>query len=129
MDHTQYLMVRSHNPEGQPVHHPMENPDDSEHLHASGHALMATALPYSHVMQKPADPYPHQMPADLDPSALVKLLDLSARLPANLYDREGEITPIMAWSMILRDPRLRELDLPDIERIKQNLSTKVRCYG
>lgn len=129
MDHMQYLIVRSHNPEGQPVHHPMENPDDSEHVHASGHALMATGTPYSHVMQKPEEPYPHQMPADLEPGALAKLLDLSARLPASAYDREGEITPIMAWSSILRHPRIAELDKPDIERLQQNLSTKVRCYG
>lgn len=107
----------------------MENPDDSEHLHASGHALMATGPPYSHVMLKPADPYPHQMPADLEPSALSKLLDLSARIPAHEYDREGEITPVMAWSMILRHARLSELDAHDIERIKQSLSAKVRCYG
>lgn len=122
----QYLMVRSHNPEGQPFHHPMENKDDAEFEHMSGHALMATGPPYSHVLNKPAEKYPHQMPQDLDNSTLAKLLQLSSRLP---LDREGEITPIMAWSMILGHERLAELTTGDLERMKKNLSTKVRCYG
>lgn len=122
----QYLMVRSHNPGQQPFHHPSENADDAEHDHMSGHALMATGLPYSQIMEKPAEKYPHQMPQDLDSESLVKLLQLSSRLPLN---REGEITPVMAWSMIFANDRVNDLDAPDIERIKQDLSTKVRCYG
>ncbi|KAI7240639.1 hypothetical protein KC330_g1179 [Hortaea werneckii] len=126
MDHMQYLLVRSHNNENQPMHHPMENADDSEHEHMSGHALMATAPPHSHVMQKPAEKYPHQMPLDLGPDGLSKLLDLSNRLP---FDRYTEITPVMAWTTILRHERVRELTEADILTIKEDLSTKVRCYG
>lgn len=126
MDHMQYLMIRSLNPDGQPFHHPMENPDDAEHDHMAGHALMATAPPYSHVMHKPAEKYPHQMPAELDSDSLSKLLQLSSRLP---LDREGEITPVMAWSMIYGNERVAELDAQDLERIKTNLAGKVRCYG
>lgn len=126
MDHMQYLMVRSHNPDGQPFHHPMENPDDSEYDHMHGHALMASGPPYSHIMDKPADPYPHKMPADLNSMSLTKLLDLSSRLP---FDRQGEITPVMAWKMIFMHERVAELGAQDIERIKQDLGTKVRCYG
>ncbi|KAI7176625.1 hypothetical protein KC324_g9805 [Hortaea werneckii] len=122
----QYLLVRSHNNENQPMHHPMENADDSEHEHMSGHALMATAPPHSHVMQKPAEKYPHQMPLDLGPDGLSKLLDLSNRLP---FDRYTEVTPVMAWTTILRHERVRELTEADIQTIKEDLSTKVRCYG
>lgn len=126
MDHMQYLMVRSHNPDGQVHHHPMENPDDSEHEHISGHALMATAAPYSHVMENPGEKYPHQMPDGVGDSAIAKLLQLSTRLP---LDRDGEITPVMAWSMIWRCDQIGRLGKVDLERIKTNLATKVRCYG
>lgn len=108
------------------MHHPMENADDSEHEHMSGHALMATAPPHSHVMQKPAEKYPHQMPLDLGPDGLSKLLDLSNRLP---FDRYTEITPVMAWTTIIRHERVRELTEADIQTIKEDLGTKVRCYG
>jgi hypothetical protein len=107
----------------------MENADDAEHEHMSGHALMASGPPYSHIIDKPADPYPHQMPEDMTPTALSKLLDLSSRLPKNAYDREGEITPIMAWSMIFGHERVGELEEGDIEKIKKGLEGKVRCYG
>ncbi|KAF7196502.1 AP-1-like transcription factor [Pseudocercospora fuligena] len=126
MDHMQYLMVRSYNPDGKEFNHPMENPDDTEHEHMSGHALMATAAPYSHVMHKPTEKYPHQMPADLDNPTLIKLLDLSNRLP---LDHQGEITPVMAWKLIYLNERVRDLSKFDFERMKTNLATKVRCYG
>lgn len=126
MDHMQYLLVRSHNVEGQPMHHPMENPDDSEHEHMSGHALMATAPPHSHIMNTPAEKYPMQMPADLGPDALTKLLDLSNRLP---FDHYSEITPVMAWTVILQSERVGELSTEDFQSVKADLGTKVRCYG
>lgn len=126
MEHMQYLLVRSHNVENQSMHHPMENPDDSEHEHMAGHALMATAPPHSHIMDKPAEKYPFQMPADLSVDGLTKLLDLSNRLP---FDHYTEITPVMAWTNILRNERFNELSAKDFERIKDDLGTKVRCYG
>lgn len=126
MDHMQYLLVRSHNPEGQGVRHPMEPPDNDQHEHMSGHAMMASGAPWSHIKEKPTEKYPHQMPADLSNDSLSKLLDLSARLP---IDREGEITPIMAWTMIYTHDRVGELDKYDMEKLKVNLTTKVRCYG
>lgn len=126
MDHMQYLMVRSHNPDGQEFHHPMENPDDQEHEHMSGHAMMATGTPYSHIMHKPKEKYPHQMPADISNDSLSKLLLLSNRLP---IDREGEITPVMAWTSIFTHERVKHLDKADFERLKTTLLPKVRCYG
>ncbi|KAF1949091.1 hypothetical protein CC80DRAFT_429963 [Byssothecium circinans] len=107
MDHMQFLMVRA---------------NDADEL-VSGHALMATAPPESHIATCPHEDYPHQMP-DIAMPDLMKLLDLSNRLPL-----DGEITPIMAWAMILRDPRLRELERRDLQVIKEELVAKVRCYG
>ncbi|KAF2442092.1 hypothetical protein P171DRAFT_364571 [Karstenula rhodostoma CBS 690.94] len=107
MDHMQYLMVRAH---------------DAEEI-ISGHALMATAPPDSHIANHAEETYPHQMP-DIAMPDLMKLLDLSNRLPL-----DGEITPIMAWVMVLKEPRLAELSKADIGGIKGELLAKVRCYG
>lgn len=99
--------------------------DDAEHAHMAGHALMSTAPLHSHIMERPAENHPYQMP-ELAKSDLVKLLHLSSRLP---IDREGEITPIMAWTLILTHPKLAELDENDFETLKTALSPKVTCYG
>lgn len=131
MDHIQYLLVQAHHPDEQPqMDHPMEDPT---HQHAdckqeviSGHAMMATAPPHSHIMANPNDKYPHQLPPDLSNDALVKLLDLSNRLP---FDRQTEITPVMAWTQLYRHERLAEFTKMDIERVKNELAQKVRCYG
>ncbi|KAK4560875.1 hypothetical protein LTR86_005455 [Recurvomyces mirabilis] len=126
MDHMQYLLVRSHNPEEQPFHHPMENPDDAEQEHMSGHALMGTAPPHSHIMETPDEKYPYQMPQGMSAEGLSKLLDLSNRLP---FEHYSEITPVMAWTTLLRHPRFGELTADDFECMKNDLGTKVRCYG
>ncbi|KAF1999516.1 hypothetical protein P154DRAFT_436891 [Amniculicola lignicola CBS 123094] len=107
MDHMQFLMIRA---------------NDSE-VDVSGHALMATCPPESHVAAHPEDQYPHQMP-DVTMPDLLKLLDLSNRLPL-----DGEITPIMAWAMVLQDPRFSELTKKDVEGLKAELLAKIRCYG
>jgi hypothetical protein len=126
MDHMQYLLVRSHNPEQQVIHHPMEARDDADQEHMSGHAMMATAPPHSHIMETPDEKYPYQMPTDMNTEALAKLLDLSNRLP---FENYSEITPVMAWTTVLRHPRFRELTAPDFETMKTELGAKVRCYG
>ncbi len=125
MDHMQYLVIRSHNPEEQDFKHPLENADDREYDHMSGHALMATCPTYSHIKNKPNEPYPFKMP-ELGTPDLDKLLALSSRLPLGA---EGEITPVMAWTQIWQDPRLGHLTKEDLLRIRDDLSTKVRCYG
>ncbi|KAF2467544.1 uncharacterized protein BDR25DRAFT_63524 [Lindgomyces ingoldianus] len=107
MDHMQFLMVRA---------------NDSE-SDVSGHALMASCPPESHIVNSPQEQYPHQMP-DIAMPDLLKLLDLSNRLPL-----DGEITPIMAWAMILQDHRFHELTTEDVVAIKNDLLAKVRCYG
>lgn len=125
MAHMQYLLVRSHNPQNQFYHHPGENPDDEDHEHMAGHALMATAPPNSHIMETPAEMYPHKMPEIATPD-LAKLLDLSNRLP---IDRQGEITPVMAWTLLLQDPHIVSLDERDFLTLKNQLAPKVKCYG
>ncbi|KAK5105812.1 hypothetical protein LTR62_002135 [Meristemomyces frigidus] len=126
-----YLLIRSHNPTAPHPHHPLENADDSEHEHMSGHALMATAPPHSHILHHHALPeqeksYPHQMPAGMSTDGLMKLLDLSHRLPFASY---SEITPVMAWGSVLRHPRFAELSGEDFAAVKRELGAKVRCYG
>ncbi|KAL2024191.1 hypothetical protein VTK56DRAFT_9347 [Thermocarpiscus australiensis] len=54
---------------------------------------------------------------------LATLLDLSARL-----DLDGEITPVMAWGMVLAHPRLAEFRAEDFARLTDELSGKIRCY-
>lgn len=61
---------------------------------------------------------------ELTKADLATLLDLSQRL--NL---DGEITPVMAWGMVLAHPRLAELRAEDFVRLTEELSGKVRCYG
>ncbi|TKX24234.1 transcription factor-like protein 12 [Elsinoe australis] len=125
MEHMQYLVVRSHNADGQPFHHPMERADDIEHDHMSGHALMATCPPYSHVMEKPGEPYPHQMPQGMSKPDLRRLLELSARLPTE----GGEITPVRAWMQIQSNERCSQMTKQDFELVQADLLSKVRCYG
>ncbi|KAK4212985.1 AP-1-like transcription factor [Rhypophila decipiens] len=61
---------------------------------------------------------------ELTKADLATLLDLSGRL--NL---DGEITPVMAWGMVLAHPRLEELSKEDFEWLAEELGSKVRCYG
>jgi len=98
-----------------------------------GHALMASCPPEPHPEDNPAIPFGQgpthqngtaQKTWDLSKSDLANLLDLSKRL--NL---DGEITPVMAWGMILGHPRFSELRTEDFEKMCQELGGKVRCYG
>ncbi|KAF3769303.1 hypothetical protein M406DRAFT_240113, partial [Cryphonectria parasitica EP155] len=61
---------------------------------------------------------------ELSKADLATLLDLSQKL--NL---DGEITPVMAWGMVLSHPRLGELNEKDCARLSEELRSKVRCYG
>lgn len=121
MEHMQFLMERS------------EGGEDP-----CGHALMASCPPNIHVAVQPVPeiPYGHGMQAmpqgapenqktwDLKKGDLALLLDLSTRL--NL---EGEITPVMAWGMVLTHPGLYQLGVMQIEQIRDELLCKIRCYG
>ena len=98
----------------------------SEGDEISGHALMLSAPTQSrlnHLIERPDVPLENATEG-MRASDLLKLLDLSNRLPLS-----GEITPIMAWALILRYDYSRHLTSEDIESIKQELLVKVRCYG
>jgi len=119
MDHMQFLVERAAAPEGEPC----------------GHALMASCPPEPFPENNPELPFGHvnmhhvseekvQKTWDLSKPDLANLLDLSKRL--NL---DGEITPVMAWGMVLGHPRFSELRLEDFEKVVEDLKNKVRCYG
>lgn len=55
---------------------------------------------------------------------LATLLDLSKRL-----DLDGEVTPIMAWVMVMSHPKVMELEAEDFRKLGEDLVRKVRCYG
>ncbi len=108
MDHIQFLCVRS------------QREPEAE---ITGHALMAICPPESHIINHPDVPYPHKT-WDVPQVDLLKLLDLSARLPL-----DGEITPIMALKIIRNNERYAELTIRDFEILKDDLKAKIRCYG
>jgi len=118
MDHMQFLVERASEPEGEPC----------------GHALMATCPPEPYPELNPDLPFGHhntytqtgsgQKTWDINKSDLGNLLDLSKRL--NL---DGEITPVMAWGMVLGHERFPELTLADFAKISDDLKDKIRCYG
>ena len=129
MDHMQFLVERSSNADGE---------------FFSGHALMASCPPEPDMDMHPDIPFGHCMPHvngtdgidgtdggppkqktwDLSKSDLANLLDLSKRLDLN-----GEITPVMAWRMVLGHPRFFELKEVDFKNMSDELLPKVRCYG
>lgn len=117
MDHMQFLVERASEPEGEPC----------------GHALMASCPPDAFLDEHPEIPFGHtshgsapdtQKTWDISKPDLANLLDLSKRL--NL---DGEITPVMAWGMILGQERFAELTIADFQKICDDLKGKVRCYG
>ena len=117
MDHMQFLVERASEPEGE----------------FCGHALMASCPPEPYPENSPDIPFGHgqthmngeaQKTWDLSKPDLANLLDLSKRL--NL---DGEITPVMAWGMVLGHPRFSELRTEDFQKMCLELGGKVRCYG
>ena len=108
MDHLQYMCVRSNQDPEQPP---------------SGHALMISCPPYSHIEKHPEVPYPHKT-MDIPNSELMKLFQLSQNLPL-----DAEITPVIALKMIYDHERFNELTLQDFQAIREDLKMKTRCYG
>ena len=101
-----------------------------------GHALMASCPPEPFPELTPDIPFGYanvrvgggeearQRTWELTKGDLATLLDLSGRL--NL---DGEITPVMAWGMVLAHERVGELRREDFEELAGELGRKVRCYG
>lgn len=124
MDHLPWLLEKGAEHPGEPC----------------GHALMASCppepfaeldseIPFGHALgggaADGAESKPQSLKTwELSKGDLTTLLDLSKRL-----DLDGEITPVMAWGMVLGHPRLTELTQKDFEKITDDLKDKVRCYG
>jgi hypothetical protein len=94
---------------------------------ACGHALMASCP------SKVSSESRHDLPfgqadtqGDIQPTKadLATLLDLSSRL-----DLDGEVTPVMAWGMVLAHPRVHELGAWQFKMLADELVQKIRCYG
>jgi hypothetical protein len=60
---------------------------------------------------------------ELTKADLSTLLDLSRKL--NL---DGEITPVMAWGMVLSHSRFAELDAGDFEKLSAFFSSSAPCW-
>ncbi|CAI6099951.1 unnamed protein product [Clonostachys chloroleuca] len=99
-----------------------------------GHALMVSCPPRPFDDLSPEDTF-GQCPLRSGPSCgqrtwklekgdLSKLLELSSQL-----DLDGEVTPVMAWTMILAHPRSGDLKAQDFVTLAGELQKKIRCYG
>lgn len=110
-EHTEYLCRESESTE-------------PESMPYSGHALMASCPPPSHISKAPADQmYPHKT-YDLPAANLSKLLNLSRQLVI-----DGQVTPIMALQYLKSQDMYRSLTRDDVRMIIETLNTKIRCYG
>ena len=102
--------------------------------HATGHALMASCPPEPFPELTEDIPFGYSNancdhdsgqrtwePAKVD---LNSLLDLSSK-----FNLDGEITPVMAWGMVLAHPRFPEMRQEDFQRLVGDLKDKVQCYG
>lgn len=99
-----------------------------------GHALMATCPPHSSgelpqdLTFKATGPSENtqacQRTWELTSTNLSVLLDLSKRL-----DLDGELTPVMAWGLVMAHPRFLEMQPAYFVRLAEELGQKVRCYG
>ncbi len=92
-----------------------------EELH--GHALMASFQPLVHQHSISQSSFPYEQ-IYLGSAHLATLLEMSKQL--NL---DGELTPVMAWGVIITHPRNAEITPTDVKTIEIYLADKVRCYG
>jgi hypothetical protein len=115
----------------------MDSPDDNDNAQISGHALMASVPPPSHISSTPAqggglvNTYPHQVP-DIPAQFVGNLLDLakaSNQLAANGYIEGGQVTPVMALQSLRGHPHYNTLTREDVEGMIESIKNKVRCYG
>ncbi|KAK6532897.1 hypothetical protein TWF281_007068 [Arthrobotrys megalospora] len=102
------------------VHDSLEDPNGTA---ISGHALMASCPPESHMLDNPDIDWGSRT-YDLQPSELNMLLNFSPKLGIS-----GEVTPINAWAIIQSHPNFLQLTRHDFAAIKNELVPKVKCYG
>ncbi|KAJ4525979.1 hypothetical protein ABEF95_016646 [Exophiala dermatitidis] len=122
-DHEEYLVRRS-----------FDSPDDEEEALFSGHALMASCPPPSHIERVPAQggglvpTYDHKVPDVTTVQILNNLLNLSQTLRGNEIP-SGQVTPIMALQSLKGHRNYASLTREDVLGMIEAIKSKVRCYG
>lgn len=122
-DHEEYLVRRS-----------FESPDDEEEALFSGHALMASCPPPSHIERVPAQnsglvpTYDHKVPDAQTVQILNNLLNLSQTLKGSAIP-SGQVTPIMALQSLKGHRNYGTLTREDVLGMIEAIKSKVRCYG
>ncbi|KAK5084301.1 hypothetical protein LTR05_005377 [Lithohypha guttulata] len=122
-DHSEYLVRRS-----------MNSPNDPDEALFSGHALMASVPPPSHIDRTPPQKgglqptYPHQAP-QASIHALQTLLNLSRVIKSEGYVEGGQVTPIMALQSLRGHYNYHSLTRDDVVGMIDAIRNKVRCYG
>ena len=111
-DHQQYLNVRANPPQEQDMNYEL-----------SGHAMMLTNPPPSHIEKCPNVEY-HQAP-NIPANNLLELMETAQRLPLN----GGEIPPILALRIIREDERYQMLTRRQFKALTEKLRESSRCYG
>lgn len=117
-DHAEYIVRKSHS-----------SPDTPEEAAFSGHALMASCPPPTHISTVPAQggglvpTYPLKCP-DMPMPNLMTMLNLSKQLVAG-----SQVTPIMALQALKHHRLYSTLTEEDIRGLIDSLNNKVRCYG
>ena len=98
-------------------HIPYQDPASAD---PANHMMMASTP----LMARSPDPPQFNSTWTASGSTIKELLNLSSSI--NL---EGEITPVEAWHRLHDHPDFWKLDRNQIERLKRELSTAVRCCG
>ncbi|ETI26404.1 hypothetical protein G647_03181 [Cladophialophora carrionii CBS 160.54] len=122
-DHEEYLVRRS-----------MDSPNTEEEALFSGHALMASCPPPSHIERVPAQQgglqptYEHKVPDAESVQILNNLLNLSQTLKGSAIP-SGQVTPIMALQSLKGHRNYATLTREDVLCMIESIRSKVRCYG
>ncbi|KIW22784.1 hypothetical protein, variant 1 [Cladophialophora immunda] len=122
-DHEEYLVRRS-----------ADSPNNEEEALFSGHALMATCPPPSHIARVPPQEgglvptYEHKVPDAESVQILNNLLNLSQTLKGSAIP-SGQVTPIMALQSLKGHRNYATLTRDDVLGMIESIRSKVRCYG
>lgn len=85
---------------------------------------LPTNSPFSTLHVQHDSSNPGQGSYNLSPVDLASLMDLSAKI--NL---DGEITPVMAWGMVMSHPKFKKMGPSDLRALAEQLGPKMRCFG
>jgi hypothetical protein len=112
----------------------MDSPNTDEDALFSGHALMASCPPPSHIEKVPAQggglvpTYEHKVPDAESVQILSNLLNLSQTLKLSAIPN-GQVTPVMALQSLKGHRNYSTLTRDDVLSMIESIKSKVRCYG